>query len=62
MKRSILFFIVLMLLMTTQVVAQKYVTKNGVIDFEASVPSFEEVKAKNSTASAILNAETGEFA
>nr|MBX2829265.1 YceI family protein [Flavobacteriaceae bacterium] len=40
----------------------KYVTKNGVIDFEASVPSFEEVKAKNSTASAILNAETGEFA
>lgn len=48
---------------TTLVVAQeKYSTKNGTIVFEASVPSFEEVKAKNENVSAILNAETGDFA
>lgn len=41
---------------------EKYSTKNGAIIFEASVPSFEEVKAKNEQVSAILNSETGEFA
>lgn len=61
MKNSI-YLITLVLLVSTSGLAQKYVTKNGVIDFEASVPSFEEVKAKNSTVSAILNTETGELA
>lgn len=42
--------------------SQKYTTKTGEIIFEASVPSFEEVKAKNTTASAILNSDTGDFA
>ncbi len=41
---------------------EKYLTKSGSITFEASVPSFEEVKAKNSSVSAILNTKTGEFA
>ena len=40
----------------------KYLTKTGTVDFEASVPSFEEVKAQNSSATAILNTENGEFA
>jgi len=40
----------------------KYLTKKGVIEFEASVPSFEEVKAKNNSVTAILNSESGEFA
>ena len=40
----------------------KYLCKTGVIEFEASVPSFEEVKAKNNSVTAIINAETGEFA
>ena len=30
--------------------------------FEASVPSFEEVKAKNETTTAIINTKNGEFA
>jgi len=42
--------------------AQKLATKSGVITFEASVASFEEVKATHSNVSAILNTETGEFA
>ncbi|MFT5103810.1 MAG: hypothetical protein ACI86C_001470 [Candidatus Latescibacterota bacterium] len=40
----------------------KYSTKTGSIGFEASVPSFEEVKAANTNVSAILNCDTAEFA
>ncbi|TYA92247.1 YceI family protein [Seonamhaeicola marinus] len=40
----------------------KYLTKTGTVSFEASVPSFEEVKATNNSVTAILNSENGEFA
>ncbi len=40
----------------------KYLTKTGVVNFEASVPSFEEVKANNKSVTAIINTENGEFA
>jgi len=40
----------------------KYLTKIGIIEFEASVPSFEEVKAKSNSVTAIINADNGEFA
>lgn len=40
----------------------KYLTKTGVVNFEASVASFEEIKAKNEAVTAILNTENGEFA
>jgi polyisoprenoid-binding protein YceI len=40
----------------------KYLTKTGNVSFEASVPSFEEVKAKHNTVTAIINTENGEFA
>jgi polyisoprenoid-binding protein YceI len=40
----------------------KYSTKTGSIGFEASVPSFEEVKGANTNVSAILNCDTAEFA
>lgn len=41
---------------------KKYMTRSGDIHFEASVPSFEEVDARTKSASAVLNANTGEFA
>lgn len=41
---------------------EKLLTKTGSVNFEASVPSFEEVAAKNSTVTAIINTENGEFA
>jgi len=44
------------------VAQQKYITKTGTIHFEASVPSFEEVSAKNNSVTAIINSESGEFA
>jgi len=40
----------------------KYLTKTGTINFEASVPSFEEVSAKNNSVTAIINTENGEIA
>ena len=40
----------------------KYYTRNGSIGFEASVPSFEEVKTTNNTVTSILNVTTGEIA
>jgi hypothetical protein len=45
------------------IVAQDEKTTNsGIINFEASVPLFEEVKATNKTASCILNTKTGAIA
>ena len=40
----------------------KMITKTGKITFEASVPAFEEVKAKNENVTCILNPQTGEMA
>ncbi len=41
---------------------EKIITKSGTIIFEASVPSFEEVKAKNESVSCVINTKTGEIA
>lgn len=40
----------------------KFLTKSGAVNFEASVPSFEEVAAKNNSVTAIVNTENGELA
>jgi hypothetical protein len=40
----------------------KFVTKTGSLNFEASVPTFEEVAAKNNSVTAIINTENGEIA
>jgi polyisoprenoid-binding protein YceI len=41
---------------------EKYLTKSGVLNFEASVESFEEIKATNTNVTAILNTSNGQFA
>ncbi|SHI99505.1 YceI family protein [Flavobacterium terrae] len=43
------------------VAQEKVLTKSGVTTFEASVPSFEEVKATNKLSGCILNTKTGEI-
>jgi hypothetical protein len=40
----------------------KMITKAGKITFEASVPAFEEVKAKNESVTFVLNPTSGEIA
>lgn len=60
MKNKIL--ICLLLTFSSIFAQEKLITKNGTITFEASVPSFEEVKAKNDNVTCILNTKTGEIA
>ena len=58
--KKILFFLILLSINTYS--QGKYITRTGMVNFEASVPSFEEVKAINNTTTAIINTENGEFA
>ena len=41
---------------------EKYLTKTGLLSFEASVASFEEIKATNTNVTSIFNASNGQFA
>ena len=52
----------LLLISSLSFAQDKLITKTGTITFEASAPSFEEVKAKNSGVSCVLNTKTGEIA
>jgi len=56
-----LFIAICVFVSTVGMAQNKYGSKTGTINFEASVPSFEEVKAVNENVSAILNADNGEF-
>jgi hypothetical protein len=46
----------------TGISQEKYLTKSGVLNFEASVEAFEEIKAFNSNVTAIFNAANGQIA
>ncbi len=54
--------LVLVVLCSFTPIQEKKLTKTGTIIFEASVPSFEEVKGKNSAVTCILNTSNGEIA
>jgi hypothetical protein len=60
MKKILLFSALLITLINNA--QTKMITKTGKITFEASVPAFEEVKAKNENVTCILNTQTGEIA
>jgi hypothetical protein len=60
--KNLLFVIIFLSSIFSIVTAQeKFITKSGEINFEASVPSFEEVKATHNSVSAIIKSN-GEFA
>jgi len=59
MKKIVLLFLILN---ANGIAQEKYITKTGNVNFEASVPSFEEVKATNESTTAIINTDNGEFA
>lgn len=61
MKKTIL-MIVAILALNSAVAQDKYFTKSGLINFEATVPAFEEIKSENNSVTAILNTETHEIA
>ncbi len=60
MKKLGIFYSVL-LFFCTAFSQNKIATNLGTILFEASIPSFEEVKANNNSVSCILNTATGEI-
>ncbi len=60
MKKLIL--LTLILISTISFAQDKIITKNGKVTFEASVPAFEEVKAKNEGVTCVINTKTGEIA
>jgi len=60
MKKLILLTIIL--ISTISFAQDKIITKNGKVIFEASVPAFEEVKAKNEGVTCVINTKTGEIA
>ena len=59
MKHLYILFLVISVLGFSQ---EKYLTKSGVLNFEASVDTFEEIKATNDNVTAIFNASNGQFA
>jgi len=59
MKRIVYLLLLIGLSTSAQ---DKYLTRAGVVAFEASVPTFENVEAINKAVTAILNTENGEFA
>ncbi len=59
MKKLLIAFVLMGFAASAQ---EKMVTKTGKVTFEASVPSFEEVKATSETVTCVLNAKTGEIA
>ena len=60
MKKTIL--IAMLNVFTIGLSQEKMISKTGKIIFEASVPSFEEVKAINTNVTFVLNPVTGEIA
>ena len=56
-------FLSLLIVISLSSFAQtKMLTKTGKLTFEASVPAFEEIKAKNESTTVVLNPATGEIA
>ncbi|WP_310558348.1 YceI family protein [Flavobacterium sp.] len=50
------------LIVSSALFSQKMITRSGEIKFEASMPAFEEVAAKNNTVSCLFDAATGDIA
>jgi hypothetical protein len=54
--------LLLCLILSSALFSQKMITRSGEIKFEASIPFFEEIAAKNNTASCLFDTTTGEIA
>ena len=54
--------LLLCLLISSALFSQKMITRSGEIKFEASMPSFEKIAAKNNTVSCLFDAATAEIA
>ena len=56
-------FTFLILLVITKSLSQnKYITREGIIEFESQIETFEPIKAKQNSVTSVFNADTGEIA
>ena len=55
-------YILFFFMSITGLAQEKYLTKSGVLNFEASVDTFEEIKASNDNVTAIFNTSNGQIA
>ncbi len=58
--KNVLRFAILVIMLTSSAFAQKYITKNGKIDFYSDAP-MEKVEGKNNQVKAALDATTGDI-
>ena len=58
--KNVLRFVTLVIMLSSSVFAQKYITKNGKIDFYSDAP-MEKVEGKNNQVKAALDATTGDI-
>jgi polyisoprenoid-binding protein YceI len=61
MKNNIITLLIIFLSISLNA-QDKYITRNGNINFEASVATFEAIKASNKSVTALLNTKNGGFA
>ena len=55
-------FTFLILLVITKSLSQnKYITREGIIEFESQIKAFEPIKAKQNSVTSVFNADTGEM-
>ena len=63
MALKIKFFTTLILLVITKSLCQnKYITREGNIEFESQIETVEPIKAKQNSVTSVFNADTGEIA
>ncbi|WP_310379287.1 YceI family protein [Flavobacterium sp.] len=62
MKRTGILLALFLVFSLKTLAQEKKITRTGKIVFEASIPAFEEIKAKNETVTCVLNTTTGEIA
>ncbi len=57
--KTVLKFVIVLMMLSSSVFAQKYITKNGKITFNSDAPT-EKIEAKNNQVKAALDAATGD--
>lgn len=63
MALKIKYFTILMLLVISKSLSQnKYITREGIIEFESQIETFEPIKAKQNSVTSVFNSDTGEIA
>ena len=56
------FSFLILLVITKSLSQNKYITREGIIEFESQIETFEPIKAKQNSVTSVFNADTGQIA